>query len=72
MEENRFIREQEKKFFEKKKAELEAKMHEQELAIFEETVAPAMAEASALLKRSKDTVSDAGLEALAKWKLGMK
>lgn len=72
VEEDRFMREQEKKFFEKKKKELEAKMHEQELAIFQETIAPSMAQAEVLLKKTGDKVSDAGLEALARWKLDMK
>ena len=45
---------------------------QQELHVFEEVVAPAMVEAQELLKASGDTVSPAGLEILAKWKLGMK
>ena len=45
---------------------------EQELAVFEEVVAPAMVECQELLKKTGDKVSDGGLELLAKWKLGMK
>lgn len=45
--------------------------HRQELAVFEEVVAPAMAEAQVILKQSGDSVSDVGLEMLAKWKLGI-
>lgn len=45
---------------------------EQGLAVFEEVVAPAMVECQELLKKTGDTVSDQGLELLAKWKLGMK
>jgi hypothetical protein len=69
VEEDRYMREQEKKFFERKKAERAEKMHEQEEAIFQETIAPAMAEAEQVLKKTGDKVSDAGLEALARWKL---
>ena len=43
----------------------------QEEAIFQEAVAPAMVEAQLVLNGTGDTVSDAGLEALAKWKLDM-
>jgi len=42
------------------------------MAVFEEVVAPAMVECQELLKKTKDEVSAEGLEALAKWKLGMK
>jgi len=70
IEEDRFIREQEKKYFEKKKAALEAQLHDKELKEFKDTVAPSMAEAFNLLKKTGDTVSEDGLEALAKWKLG--
>ena len=45
---------------------------EQEMMVFEEVVAPAMVECQELLKKSGDSVSDQGLELLAKWKLGMK
>lgn len=48
------------------------KQHEHELAVFQETIAPAMAEVQALLKKTNDKVSDAGLESLARWKLDMK
>ncbi|CAB9525420.1 expressed unknown protein [Seminavis robusta] len=72
VEEARYVREQEQKFLENKKAEKAAAAHEQELVVFEEVVAPAMVECQEVLKVSGDSVSDAGLEALAKWKLGMK
>lgn len=71
VEEDRFIRENEKKFFENKKKELEAKLHEEELAVFQETIAPAMADAEHLLEKTGDKVSENGLEALARWKLDM-
>jgi UDP-N-acetylglucosamine:LPS N-acetylglucosamine transferase len=64
------MREQEAKFFEKKKAEMQEKMHEHELQEFQETIAPAMAEAQSVLSKSGDKVSDKSLEALARWKLG--
>jgi hypothetical protein len=69
-EEDRYIREQEKKYFEKKKAELEKKMHDEDLAHFKEAIAPKMAEVSALLQKTGDKVSDEALEALARWKMG--
>jgi len=49
-----------------------AAQSENEMAVFEEVVAPAMVECQELLKKTKDEVSAEGLEALAKWKLGMK
>lgn len=63
------MREQEKEFFEKKKAAAAKEMLAQELAVYEEAIAPAMVEAQEALKKTGDKVSDAGLEALAKWKL---
>jgi hypothetical protein len=69
-EEDRYIREQEKAYFEKKKAELEKKLHEEDLAHFKEAIAPKMAEVSSLLKKTGDKVSDEALEALARWKVG--
>jgi hypothetical protein len=69
VEEDRYIREQEKEFFRKKKAILADKMAAQEEALFQEAIAPAMVEAQEALKKSGDKVSDAGLEALARWKL---
>jgi len=69
-EEDRYIREQEKAYFEKKKAELEKKLHEEDLAYFKEAIAPKMAEVSSLLKKTGDKVSDEALEALARWKVG--
>ncbi|EEC49950.1 predicted protein [Phaeodactylum tricornutum CCAP 1055/1] len=71
VEEDRFMREQEKKFFEQKKAEMDEKMHATELAAFEASVAPAMAEAENALSKTGDKISVAGLEAIAKWKLGL-
>jgi hypothetical protein len=65
------VREQEKKFFEQKKVASAEKMKAEELAAFEKSVAPAMAAIESLLKKSGDKVSNAGLEAIAKWKLGM-
>lgn len=66
------MREQEKKFFEKKKAEMAEKLHGEEEKLFQEKIAPAMAEAEQVLKQAGDTsVSHSGLEAIARWKLGM-
>lgn len=42
------------------------------MMVFEEVVAPAMVECQELLKKTGDNISNDGLEALAKWKLGMK
>lgn len=70
VEEDRFMREQEKKFFEQKKQEL---TQQKDVDEFQNKIAPAMAEAMAVLKDAGDTtvVSDKGLEALARWKLGL-
>lgn len=62
------MKQNEKKFFEKKKNEMAAKMKQEELKHFEDVIAPAMAVAESLLSKTGDKVSDAGLEALAKWK----
>ena len=64
------MREQEKKFIEKKKAEMAAQMHADEMKEYEMTVAPAMAQAQSIIDQAGDSVSDASLEALALWKLG--
>jgi uncharacterized protein YfeS len=69
VEEDRFIREVEQQYFEKKKAELEREMVEQDLRKFEDTIVPAMAQAEILLQKTGDKVSEAGLEALARWKV---
>jgi hypothetical protein len=58
-------------FFEKMKAQKEQKMLEAEEKMFREQIAPAMAEAESALKKTGDSVSDAGLEALARWKVGL-
>ena len=66
------MREQEKLYIERKKAEMKSQMEENEHAVFAETVAPTMAEVSLILENAGDTqISDAGLEAIARWKLGM-
>jgi hypothetical protein len=72
VEEDRFMREQEKVFFEKKRKAMAQKMHAEEEAIFKEKIAPAMAEAQHVLKKAGGvSVGDDALEALAKWKLDM-
>jgi hypothetical protein len=53
------------------KAQKERKMQEAEEKMFREQIAPAMAEAESALKKTRDSVSDAGLEALARWKVGL-
>ena len=66
------MRELEKKFIEKKKAEKASAMKAHEEEEFKAKVAPAMAQAQALLEASGDTsVSQDGLEALARWKLDL-
>ena len=65
------MRELELKYIEKKKAEMAAKMAADEEKEFSDKVAPAMAEAEVLLGKSGDSVSQDGLEALARWKLGL-
>jgi guanylate kinase len=69
VEEDRMMREQEKKFFENKKKEMAEKMHHEDAVIFQEAIAPAMAEIQEILKSTDDKVSNAGLEAIARWKL---
>ena len=71
MEEERYMRQQEKKFFEAKKAAMVEKMHAEEEAVFQESIAPAMAEAEKILKDTGDKVSHSGLEAIARWKMDM-
>jgi len=71
VEEDRYMREQEKKFFEAKKAAMAEKMHAEEEAVFQESIAPAMAEAEKILNNVGDKVSHSGLEAIARWKLDM-
>ena len=65
------MRELEAKYVEKKKAENAAKMHASEEAEFKEKIAPLMAEAEVLLGKSGDSISQDGLEALARWKSGL-
>lgn len=64
------MRELEKKFYEKKKAEVADKMQKDELKEFETVIAPAMATVDSMLKESGDSLSHEGLEAIARWKLG--
>ena len=70
------MREQEKRFYEKKRKEKEAKaeaMKEEELAAYKEKIAPAMAEVEMLLKKGGHgaEVSHEALEMVARWKLGL-
>lgn len=71
MEEDLYIRAQEKKFFEAKKAAAAAEMATHELEHYQTTIAPAMVTVQELLKKSGDRASDAGLESIARWKLGL-
>jgi len=72
VEEDRYMREQEKKFIATKKAAMAEQMAVEEEANFAETVAPAMAEAEQVLKDAGVSgISHDGLEALARWKLDM-
>lgn len=71
VEEDLYMRELEKKFIEKKKAEMVAKMAEYEESEFKAKIAPMMAEAEVLLGKSGDSISHDGLEALARWKLDL-
>lgn len=66
------MRELEKKFIAKKKAEKESEMKAHEQEEFDAKVAPAMAQAQSLLESTGNTgVSEDGLEALARWKLDL-
>ena len=71
VEEDRYIREQENAFFEKKIAENSAKMALKDQEEFQKQIAPVMVEVQELLKKTKDTVSSHGLEAIARWKLNL-
>jgi hypothetical protein len=65
VEEELFVRELEKKYFTQRRTELEREAKEGQLR----RLVPVMAHAEELLRRSGDEVSDAGLEAVARWKL---
>lgn len=65
------MREQERAFFENKKAAMNAKMHATEEKEFKEKIAPAMAEAELYLKKNGVSVDHNALEAIAKWKLDL-
>ena len=65
------MRELEKKYIETKRAEQAAKMAVEEEKEFAQTIAPVMAEAQVLLGKTDDSITQSGLEALARWKLGL-
>mmetsp|Transcript_7725 Transcript_7725/g.10126 ORF Transcript_7725/g.10126 Transcript_7725/m.10126 type:complete len:113 (-) Transcript_7725:244-582(-) len=71
VEEARYMRDLEKKYIEKKKAEAIEKMHEDDETKFAEQIAPSMAEIKVLLSKTGDSVSHDALESLAKWKVGL-
>lgn len=71
MEEDRYMRELEKKYIETKKAEKAVAMAETEETEFKDKIAPLMAEIEVLLGKSGDSISYEGLEALARWKSGL-
>ena len=50
---------------------MQADMASEEEKEFTQKVAPVMAEAEVLLGKSGDSISQNGLEALARWKLGL-
>ena len=64
------MRDLELKYVETKKAEMEKKMAAHEEEEFAQKIAPVMAEVEVLLEQSGDSISNDGLEALARWKLG--
>lgn len=68
VEEELVTKENEKRFYEMKKNEIIAKMKQEELKRFEDVIVPAMAEAQSLISSTGDNVSEAGLEALGRWK----
>ena len=72
VEEDRYMREMEKSFFEKKNREMADKMTAEKTKEYQEKIAPAMAEIEVALKKSNDKISHAGLETIARWKLGLK
>ncbi|KAL7566936.1 hypothetical protein ACA910_017247 [Epithemia clementina (nom. ined.)] len=70
VEEDRYMRELERKYIEKKKAEMAQKMAAEEEEKFKDVIAPAMAEVEVLLSKTGDSVSHEALENIAKWKVG--
>ena len=71
VEEDRYMRDLERQYVEKKKAEMAEKMAAEEEEKFKDVIAPAMAEAEVLLSKTGDSVSHDALENLAKWKAGV-
>lgn len=65
------MRDLELKYIETKKAEMEKEMAAHEEKEFTQKIAPVMAEMEVLLEKSGDSISHDGLEALARWKLGL-
>ena len=70
VEEDRFIRDLDAKYFATQRAKLDDERAQQDLQHFHNHVAPAMYQVQLLLSETGDSVSDAALEALARWKLG--
>lgn len=66
------MRELEKEFFAKKKREMAEEMKAHEEEEYQDVIAPAMAEIEVALQASGDKISHAGLETIARWKLGLK
>lgn len=70
VEEDRFIRDLDAKYFAKQRAKLEEARAHDDLQHFQNIVAPTMYQVQLLLSETGDSVSDAALEALARWKIG--
>ena len=71
MEEDRFMRDLEAKYIHTKQAERAAQEMADNKQVYTQQITPVMIEAELLLQKSGNIVSSDGLEALAKWKLGL-
>lgn len=71
VEEDLFIRDREKPFFETQRRKMETQARQQEQQVFDETVRPVMQEVQEMLKDTDDSIGEEGLQALAEWKLNL-
>ena len=71
VEEDRYMKQQEEAWKAKLRALKEQEAHEREVQHQTDVIEPVKADIVALLSKTGDTVSDAGLEALAKFRLDL-
>ena len=65
------MRKQEEAWKEKLRVLRAQEAHEHDMKVHDEVVSPVMADVEAMLKETGDTVSQEGLEKLAKWKIDL-